>query len=960
MNMKSFISFLFFFGLCYFFYFITHFIEEQKIVKQLSIAEIQAPTEGDDSRLQRYQWFNMLHRAKPGTDWRAIDKQTRLAKYKKRQQFRQENTLNRQLTETLANGNLIGNWKERGSNNQSGSIEVFDYTSDDDAVYGIGGGGTLFKGNLDGNNWTALNEDFQFGTHILKVIPHNGGKRILAAVGKVIYYSDDNGQSWTASTGFGFYGNWGDDDFWNRRQMVVLNDANNTIYYFTNTWDTTPWASRVWLFRSTDKGTTFTKIHTFSHGNYEEVSFWHPYQSEEVWVLDQNRINYLDGGSTLHFSSNTNGLLSSGDKLLTGHQNGSNNTMYTLVGSNKIYRSMDNGANWNFQGYAPHAWEVGISVALSDPNKIYLGAVNAYRSSDGGMSWTLVNDWTDYYWWDGGDGNALHADIMEIQSFKREDNTEFTLVANHGGLHVSYNNMQSHTNIAASGLNVSQYYDVLTNPSNTDYIYAGSQDQGHQVADDANSPGAIDFDQLWSGDYGQMVLTNNNQTLWTMYVNGVVNLYPDALTPLTHYPTRRWAMPGADRPANGWLLPTSNTSNPNANEILIAGGNIEGGSGSYLVKLNALTSTPYTITPSQYNYDFKAHSNSGAALISAIEASSIAPKIFVATSDGTFFYSNNNGSSWNKTLSFGGPPSYWLYGSCILASKLNSNLVYLSGSGYSNPGVYKSTNGGQTFTPMDTGLPNTLVVELAANADESLIFAATEVGPYVYVVTDDRWYDMMGMGAPQQFYHSVEFVNNGAGTVRFGTYGRGIWDFAMESSLAVEWTKLEAHWQEDKSIRLDWTVSNEKNNNHFIIERSADGQDFEAIGKVVSKGDSNAEQSYSFVDTAPLFKTTYYRLQQLDNNKEGSYSEIVSLNYEASNIFSLYPNPTIDKKLWISSGFDLEQIEVQLFNLEGKLLQSHQLGPHSNKLDLEHLTSGMYFIHLSSSKGKVVERVVVK
>jgi hypothetical protein len=107
--------------------------------------------------------------------------------------------------------------------------------------------------------------------------------------------------------------------------------------------------------------------------------------------------------------------------------------------------------------------------------------------------------------------------------------------------------------------------------------------------------------------------------------------------------------------------------------------------------------------------------------------------------------------------------------------------VYLGGSGYSNPGVYKSTNNGQTFTAINTGLPNTLVFGLAANDDESQIYAATEVGPYVYIVSENKWYSMSGTGAPDQTYWSVEYISS-TKTVRFGTYGRGIWDFKIQNS----------------------------------------------------------------------------------------------------------------------------------------------------------------------------------
>ncbi|MEK7256709.1 MAG: hypothetical protein AAB316_18285, partial [Bacteroidota bacterium] len=140
----------------------------------------------------------------------------------------------------------------------------------------------------------------------------------------------------------------------------------------------------------------------------------------------------------------------------------------------------------------------------------------------------------------------------------------------------------------------------------------------------------------------------------------------------------------------------------------------------------------------------------------------------------------NGGTSWTQSPSFTGPPEFYVYGSCILPSALDEDVVWFSGSGYSNPPVYKSTDGGQTFTAMSNGLPGTLVQAIVANPEETAIYAATEVGPYVYIVADDEWHPMIGAATPIQRYYSVEYVSPGD-ILRFGTYGRGAWQFTISS-----------------------------------------------------------------------------------------------------------------------------------------------------------------------------------
>jgi len=110
--------------------------------------------------------------------------------------------------------------------------------------------------------------------------------------------------------------------------------------------------------------------------------------------------------------------------------------------------------------------------------------------------------------------------------------------------------------------------------------------------------------------------------------------------------------------------------------------------------------------------------------------------------------------------------------------------VIIGGSGYSNPPVYISYDHGGSFVPLNEDLPNTLVLELAGTPDDAYFFAATEIGPYVYISEEGAWTDLAGISAPDQTYWSVEYIPE-LHTARFGTYGRGIWDFIIEDFVII-------------------------------------------------------------------------------------------------------------------------------------------------------------------------------
>jgi hypothetical protein len=95
--------------------------------------------------------------------------------------------------------------------------------------------------------------------------------------------------------------------------------------------------------------------------------------------------------------------------------------------------------------------------------------------------------------------------------------------------------------------------------------------------------------------------------------------------------------------------------------------------------------------------------------------------------------------------------------------------------------VYVSVNDGANFVPMSTGLPSTMVFDLAISSDGQHLFAATEVGPYYYDTTTSSWQDIGLLGAPEQQYWDVDFVD-AQNIARFSTYGRGIWDFVLPPS----------------------------------------------------------------------------------------------------------------------------------------------------------------------------------
>jgi Secretion system C-terminal sorting domain len=929
----------------------------------LTRTETPEAGEGDEEEQRRREaYFENMHRAAPDANWRAMEAKNMLQQY-------ETNLRNRNLAQsrtTFAGGLLNGTWYERGSTNNAGSMIAVDYDVPTNQIYSISAGGSLWRSNLTGSNWTSLSNNLSFSPRFVNVLPTSGGHRILAGLNQQIAFSDDEGATFAPSAGMSYPVAWGGNYV---RETVVLNDANKTVYALVQAWNPSPWASRFHLYRSIDKGISFTKIHTFTHGDAKGTSLYVPYNSAICYILDSNdtdgngvnttSLYSVDGGTTLTTISANTGMNTFDYAQITGNLTGSTQVFYALMEKDRVYRST-NGINWTLQSTLPatgKAWDVGLAVALSDPNKLQYGNINNYRSTDAGATWNPVNYWYDYYTQE---ATKLHADIMSMRYFKKTDGTEFVINNNHGGVYISYDQMATVANIGLSNLNVSQYYDVRTCPWDVNLCHVGTQDQGEQNSIAANSTAAIPFVQVISGDNGQMVYTRSGtQTyIWTEYPGGQMEMHRNPYG--TTYGSGNyitWSMQGTDKPDAAWMLATSPTANSaSAHEILIGGGNVTGGSGSYLVKLS---SDGTSFFQNQYPYNFRSNSNNGTSGISAIGTTTKDPnRYYVATEDGAFFYSTDQGANWTKSASFTGPTAFYLYGNAILTSKRDANLVYYGGSGYSNPGFYRSTNGGVSFTALTNGLPATLISDLAFTPNEAFIFAATDAGPYVYSVTNNQWYSLQdAAGTPAYVtYTSVEFVQ-ASNTARFATYGRGVWDLVLTTALPVELTEFKAKAVDNLTIDLNWSVATATNFDKYVVERSADGKDFTRLGDVKSK--SNQAATYRFSDDKPLVGTNYYRLKMVDTDGKTTYSTIETAVINPTKTWKVYPN-SLSKNgpLSIELPSGIEVANLQLFDLSGRLVKESKL---TNRTDVgvSELNSGVYLYQITAGRDRSSGKIFV-
>ncbi|HPI53110.1 MAG TPA: hypothetical protein PLU10_00390 [Chitinophagaceae bacterium] len=95
-----------------------------------------------------------------------------------------------------------------------------------------------------------------------------------------------------------------------------------------------------------------------------------------------------------------------------------------------------------------------------------------------------------------------------------------------------------------------------------------------------------------------------------------------------------------------------------------------------------------------------------------------------------------------------------------------------------------------------------------------------------------------------------------------------------------------------RSNTLVWKVSDEKQVERYMVERSIDGNSFDVIGNVLSSD----EQQYAWTDNTVVKSTNYYRLKVIDLDHQFQYSEVIQLeSKQQEETVVVYPSPAQDE-----------------------------------------------------------------
>ncbi|MCX6183129.1 MAG: T9SS type A sorting domain-containing protein [Bacteroidetes bacterium] len=268
----------------------------------------------------------------------------------------------------------------------------------------------------------------------------------------------------------------------------------------------------------------------------------------------------------------------------------------------------------------------------------------------------------------------------------------------------------------------------------------------------------------------------------------------------------------------------------------------------------------------------------------------------------------------------------------VALSAAGSNRTYTQGAGYTLIGSTTTANASGTYTSAS-------ISEKDGNALGSQFItgtASTQTSPFT-ISGDSKTFGVTEM--------ILRLVTSTALPVT-------LIDFSAE--------------KKNENVLVKWSTGAEINNDYFTIERSVNGENFEAIATINGKGNSNNASEYQFIDEHAPKGTVYYKLKQTDyDGTTVSFDmEAVNMGKEKS-VSSLFPNPCSECSYIDIRGESKNVKQIYITdnlgnNVLDEVLVSYAPGSTMRINFSNPLAPGMYMVKVNNGNDWTANKLVVK
>jgi photosystem II stability/assembly factor-like uncharacterized protein len=523
-------------------------------------------------------------------------------------------------------------------------------------------------------------------------------------------------------------------DKYSLRRMIILGSPANTIIATANDGiHKTTDGGQSWASVSSEKGYCIVKINdqTFLSG-----------------TSDGKILKSTNAGNTWINITPSNVSLSGRVEL--GVTPNDANFVFALDASGTMTKSTNGGTSWTSLAGIPSydsqgGYNITVAVSPNDKDKIIVGGIMGWRSTNGGSTW---EQYLDGYWVSGNPYFYVHSDHHMMRFVPGGSDTLYN--ANDGG--VFYGDFTQNTPFvdATGNMYITQYYGLGGLRTDDKVIIAGAQDNDGVYINGNTVKGLL----AGSDGYDGMIDYSNPNVAY-ITTTGAGNI---------------------EKTTDGWQT----TSN-----ITIGGGF----SANWDVVMAMHPTNPSTIffggnklmrsTDKGINWTALFDANGGSVTSMAIAPSTPAT-MYLATESGSIKKTVDNGQNWTTLTSLSISSSTQITGLAVNAT--NSKILYATVSGFEvGKKVFKSINGGVTWLNISYNLPNVAVnhVVYAAGTNDD-VYIATDLGVYLNSNNQNTWEEFKTK-LPYTRVMELE-INYASNSIFAATFGRGIWKSPLENN----------------------------------------------------------------------------------------------------------------------------------------------------------------------------------
>ena len=161
-------------------------------------------------------------------------------------------------------------------------------------------------------------------------------------------------------------------------------------------------------------------------------------------------------------------------------------------------------------------------------------------------------------------------------------------------------------------------------------------------------------------------------------------------------------------------------------------------------------------------------------------------------------------------------------------------------------------------------------------------------------------------------------------------------------------------------VDVKWVTTLEMNSNYFIVERSASGNDFEAIDTVKAENNGRFTRVYHSIDSYPANGNNYYRLKMVDIDGRSVYSALAYVRINDTRAPLVFPNPA---NAYVNVTKGSEKLKfITIYDITGRAVIRINNTNADNVIQIRttNLMRGTYIVEITTSTSIFRDKLLVQ